>query len=208
VSNNGDGPSNNTTVNVTLPSGAEYIGASSGGTMSGNGVTFSLGTLAAGESRDVSVDLVGRAPGNLRVSASASGACADPVNTSCQTEYRGIPAILLEVVDIDDPVEIGQQTTYVIRVTNQGSADDRNVVVKCVLPDELAYVSAAGATQARVDGQTITFGTERVLNPKEVVEWRLTVRATAEADVRFAVEMTSDSFTRPIRETESTNLYE
>jgi uncharacterized repeat protein (TIGR01451 family) len=208
VSNNGNGVSNNTVVNVTLPAGAEFVSASSGAMPTGNTVAFQAGNLGAGDSRDMSVTLRSRAAGDFRVSATATGACADPVSTQCETNYRGIPAILLEVVDLIDPVEVGTNTTYVIRVTNQGSADDRNVVVKCVLPDEMSYVSATGATPARVDGQNVTFGTEQVLNPQEVVEWRLTVRADAEADVRFAVEMTSESFTRPIRETESTNLYE
>jgi uncharacterized repeat protein (TIGR01451 family) len=207
VTNTGDGVAANTVVNVALPAGAEFVSASSGATPAGGAIAFPVGDLAPGQSKTVSVNMVSRVAGSIRVAASAGAACADPVNTACETEYRGIPAILLEVVDLVDPVEVGQETTYVIRVTNQGSADDTNVVVKCILPDEMAYVSATGATSARVDGQSVTFGTESVLNPQEVVEWRLTVRATGEGDVRFAVEMTSEQFQRPIRETESTNLY-
>jgi uncharacterized repeat protein (TIGR01451 family) len=207
VTNTGDGVAANTVVNVAVPASSEFVSASSGGAPVGGSIAFPVGDLNPGQSKTVSVTTLSRVAGAVRVAASASAVCAEPVNTACETVYRGIPAILLEVVDIHDPVEVGQETTYVIRVTNQGSADDRNVVVKCILPDELAYVSSSGATPSRVEGQTVTFGTETVLNPQEVVEWRLTVRAIGEGDVRFAVEMTSESFTRPIRETESTNLY-
>ena len=55
---------------------------------------------------------------------------------------------------------------------------------------------------------TITFNPVASLAPGAQASWDLVVRATGEADVRFAVEMTSDTFTRPVRETESTNLYE
>lgn len=208
VTNSGNGVAANTVVNVALPAGAAFVSGSNGAMPSGNTVAFQVGSLNPGASQTVSVTLSSTTAGDFRVGATASGACAEPVSTQCETNFRGIPAILLEVVDLVDPVEVGDETTYVIRVTNQGSADDRDVVVKCILPAEMTYVSASGATAAQVDGKTITFGTESVLNPKEVVEWRLTVRANAQADVRFAVEMTSESFTRPIRETESTNLYE
>lgn len=207
VTNSGDGVAANTVVNVAIPTGAEFVSASSGATPVGGGVAIPVGDLNPGQSKTVTVTTLSRVAGTVRVAASASAMCADPVNTACETAYRGIPAILLEVVDLVDPVEVGHETTYLIRVTNQGSADDHNVVVKCILPAELVYVSSTGATPSRVDGQTVTFGTETVLNPQEVVEWRLTVRAVGEGDVRFAVELTSDSFTRPIRETESTFLY-
>ena len=208
VSNNGDGPSANTVVNVSLPANAEFRGNSAGGTQTANGVSFALGTLNAGESRNVSVDLVGRAVGNVRVSANATGACADPANTSCQVEYRGIPAILLEVVDIKDPVEVGTETTYRITVTNQGSADGRNILVKAMIPAEQEFVSATGPTSRTGSGREITFGTLSSLAPGAEATWTVTVRAIAEADARFAVELTSERFTTPIRETESTNLYE
>ena len=45
------------------------------------------------------------------------------------------------------------------------------------------------------------------LAPKAKAEWRVVVRAADEGDVRFAVEMTSDELTSPVRETEATNLY-
>lgn len=208
VTNSGDGVAKNTVVNVSLPAGAEFISASSGAVPSQGAVAFQVGDLGPNQSRNVSVTLRSRVAGTIPVSATATGACADPVSTRCETVYRGIPAILLEVVDLIDPVEVGQQTTYRITVTNQGSAADKNIVVKCVLPDEEEFVSATGATGHRISGQEISFSPVATLAPGAQASWDLTVRATGEMDVRFAVEMTSDSFTRPIRETESTNLYE
>ncbi len=208
VSNTGDGIAANTVVSLNLPAGAEVVGSSAGSIPSQGGMAFQLGDLAPGASRDVSVTLKSRVAGTIGVSATASGACAEPASTQCQTVFRGIPAILLEVVDLVDPVEVGQQTTYRITVTNQGSAADTNIKVTCILPDEEQFVSATGATAERVNGQEITFNPVASLAPGAQASWDLVVKATGENDVRFAVEMTSDSFTRPIRETESTNLYE
>ncbi len=208
VSNNGDGVAANTVVNVSLPGGAEFVSGSNGAMPTGNTVAFQVGSLRPGASETVSVTLKARTAGDFRVGATASGNCAEPVSTQCETNFRGIPAILLEVVDLVDPVEVGTTTTYRITVTNQGSAADQNVRITCVLPDEQEFVNATGATSSTMSGKTVTFNPVATLAPGAQASWDLVVRATGEADVRFAVEMTSDSFTRPVRETESTNLYE
>jgi uncharacterized repeat protein (TIGR01451 family) len=52
-----------------------------------------------------------------------------------KTLITGISAVSLEVVDVDDPVKVGARTTYVISVTNQGSAAATNVSIACILED-------------------------------------------------------------------------
>ena len=138
----------------------------------------------------------------------ANADCADSVSDSCRTEVKGIPAILLEVVDITDPVEVGQQTTYVITVTNQGSANDNNIRIVATLPAEQSFVSASGATNGSANGKTVTFAPSGPLAPGAAITWRVTVRADAAADSRFRVEMTSANLTSEVIETEATNLYE
>ena len=112
------------------------------------------------------------------------------------------------MVDITDPVEVGQQTTYVITVTNQGSAADTNIRIVTKLPAEQSFVTATGATNATANGKTITFAPLGSLAPGASTSWRVTVRADSAADSRFSVEMTSDNLTSPVNETEATNLYE
>lgn len=208
VSNTGNGPAANTVVNLNFPATAEFISASGNAQNQGGRLSWNLGTLAAGDSRDVTVTLRSQASGRINVSATANGACSDPASTQCDVLYEGIPAILLETVDLVDPVEVGTNTTYVITVTNQGSAPDTNIRVVVTLPEEEEYVSATGATSGSLSGRTLTFAPVASLAAGAKVEWRVTVRAIAERDVRFAVSLTSDQFTRPIEETESTNLYE
>jgi hypothetical protein len=80
--------------------------------------------------------------------------------------------------------------------------------VTAVIPDQVGYVSSSGATQGQVDGQKVTFAPVAKVESKQKVEWRLTVKAKKAGDTRLAVELTSDQFKAPIKETESTNLYE
>ncbi|MEM8834881.1 MAG: hypothetical protein AAGD00_03570 [Planctomycetota bacterium] len=207
VRNTGDGEARDARISASIPGNTTMVRASDGGSAAGGNVNWSLGTLGPNQSRSVELVLGSSTASTARVTARAEAFCAEPVSTSCETEFRGIPAILLEVVDVTDPVEVGQQTTYIIRVTNQGTADDTNVRIVCELPAAQQFVSAGGATSASTRGNTISFAPVARLAPKAVVEWSIIVRANDEGDVRFGAELTSDNLTSPVIETESTNLY-
>lgn len=208
LENSGNGEAMNSVASVVIPSGTTFVRASEGGRVSGNRIVWDFGTIAAGASRNFSATVKAAAAGNYTASATANANCAESVAADCTTEIKGIPAILLEVIDITDPVEVGTNTVYVVRVTNQGSAPDTNVRVVATLPGEMSYVSSTGATTANARGQTISFAPVGNLAVGAQVEWRVTVRADDGGDVRFRLEMTSDNLTSPVIETEATNLYE
>lgn len=208
VSNIGDAPAANTVLVNSFSGAGRLVSVSDGGRSNGSQVSWNLGTLGPGESRTVSAKTIASVATVLRASATVQANCAESVTATCETPFVGIPAILLEVIDVDDPVEVGANTTYVISVTNQGSAPDTNITVVCDLPIEESFVSAGGATQGRVDGNRVTFESVPTLAPKAKVQWRLVVKSERPGDSRFAVALTSDHLTEPVRETESTNHYE
>ena len=206
VRNTGDGAAENTWVKDTLPAGSEFVSASDGGTATAGGVSWNLGTLQPGDSKTVSVSVNGNRAGIMRNSAMAGAKCASDVSASAETQLKGIPALLLEVTDDPDPVRVGTNTTYTIVVTNQGSAED-DVNIIATLEPSVTFVSAAGDTGHRVDGNRIVFETKKALGPKQKAVWTVVVKGAATADSRFTVEMTSPMLKRPVQETESTNIY-
>lgn len=208
IENNGDGVANAATASATIPQGTTVARMSDGGRVVGNSVVWDFGSMEAGSSRDFSMTLSASSIGSYTSSVTANADCADSVSDSCTTEIQGIPASLLEVVDITDPVEVGQQTTYIITVTNQGTAADTNIRIVTTLPAEQSFVSATGQTNATANGKTVTFAPSGSLAPGEAFTWRVTVRAESAADSRFRVQMTSDNLKSEVIETESTNLYE
>jgi len=208
LTNSGTGEAQSTTASATIPAGSTLVRASEGGRVQGNRVVWDFGTLAKGADRDFSITVKASETGSYSSSATANASCAESVSDTCTSGVKGIPAVLLEVVDITDPVEVGGQTTYVITVTNQGSAKDTNVRIVATLPSEQAYVGSTGTTAATVAGQKISFSPVGTLAVGAQASWRITVRAEDAGDVRFRLEMTSDNLTSPVIETEATNLYE
>lgn len=208
VENTGDAPARSTVVKDKVPAHTKFVSASDGGILLLDTVTWKLGALDPGESKDLELRLSVKGTGTARNTAVAKADCADEVSASAETVLSGIPAILLEVIDISDPIEVGNEETYVITATNQGTMDDDNVQIVVTLEDEMQFVSAAGPTEETVEGNKITFAPLASLAPKKKATWRVKVKAAQPGDVRLSVEMTSKMLKRPVNETEATHFYE
>ena len=102
---------------------------------------------------------------------------------------------------------MGKEVTYEIRVTNQGSAQATNVRLVCHIPPSEEYVSSSGATPVQGTPRLLTTDSLPNLAPKAVASWRVVVKAIQPDDARFKVQLTSDQFTLPIDEAESTEIY-
>lgn len=207
VTNKGDGTARNLRLVDDLPAGLEFQRASDGGNLEGRRLTWDLGTLVPNASKTVSVDVVVRSMGTLRNTVTATAVCSK-ATADTTTEVSGIAAILLEVVDLEDPIEIGANETYVITVTNQGSAVGTDITITCTLPAEADYVSSKGPTQARIQGKKVNFAPLAELAPKAKAVYHVVVKGNKAGDVRFAVDLNSDQMTGPASETESTHIYE
>ena len=206
VENVGDSVARGTVLTDQMPAGATFLGASDGGTASGNAVTWNLGDLPPGGRRTVTIAMTARQIGQFRNVAIARAYCTE-ATAEAPLLVRGIPAILLEVIDIDDPIEVGAQNTYEITVTNQGSAEDTNIVVTCELPPQQEFVAAEGAVPFQVNGRTVTFAPLPQLAPQAAAKYRVVVKGLSEGDVRFRTTLTSAQLTQPVEETESTRHY-
>ncbi len=208
VSNEGDGPAKNIIVEETIPTGVSSIEATAGAKISGTKLVWELDTLAPNASRKVRVSCIPTTAGTLTNSATATAYCAEAVTASMSTSIAGIAAAHMEVIDLEDPIEVGSRTTYLITVTNQGSAPDTNIRIVCALEDKIQYVSSTGATAGSIMGNTVSFAPLNSLAPKARATWRVVVRGVRPGDVRFRVTMSSDHLARPVEQTEATHLYD
>jgi uncharacterized repeat protein (TIGR01451 family) len=207
VSNRGQAEAKNTVLRETFNKNVEFVSASHGGKAKGSDVMWTLGTIQPGESKTVELTVKAREKGEVSATAKATAYCGAG-EADISTAVAGIPAILLETIDVADPIEVGAKETYVITVTNQGSAVDTNVQIVAMLPAEQEYASSDGPTKAKVEGKTITFEPLKELQPGRQAVWKVHVKGTGTGDVRFRTRLTSDQMTSPAEESESTHIYE
>jgi uncharacterized repeat protein (TIGR01451 family) len=151
LTNSGDAPAREVTIAHQLPAGARLAQTDNRAQQQRDSVVWQVGTIPAGQSVTLDSALSIGQPGDVTVQAVAQGLCvADAATASATTAVTGLAAILLEVVDTQDPVPVGQQEIYRIRVTNQGTVPDTNIRLRVNLPAEMTLVSSApGAAQAQ-----------------------------------------------------------
>jgi len=206
VENTGDGPAPNTRVVMQLPDSAERISVS-GQNVQREDNAFMLGRIDPGASRQFSVTFNVIEPTKVSAQTTAQAYCAQEQQAQMTTQIAGIPAIRLEVIDLKDPVQVGENTTYEIRVKNQGSANDLNVQVQGQLPSSMQFVEARGDTSVQNRGQQLRFGKIDQLAPGDMVSWYIQAKANEAGKVNFRVELTSDASQLPVNEQEPTTLY-
>ncbi len=209
VSNPGTAPAKEVELVTYLPKGLKFVEANNAGQYDPqtNSVHWLLEELPPNETGQVTLTALPVEPGEqmLRLQGTAErGLSAEQEET---IKIEGIAAILFQVVDAADPIEVGGETTYEIRVVNQGSKAATNLQLIAQLPAELKPVDAQGPTRYQVDGSSVTFEPLERLAPKADTTYRLRVQGLRAGDLRVQVQLKTDEMQTPVTKEESTHVY-
>ncbi|NDA68938.1 MAG: DUF11 domain-containing protein [Verrucomicrobia bacterium] len=207
LKNTGDGAESRTSIALPIPPGASFVSATEGGEAILDRVTWEVAGLATNSLREFTAVFTTERPGRMEFRPVAIGTLAGQANCECHTQVLGVYAVLVEVIDLEDPVEIGKPVNYVITVTNQGNQTGTGIRVVCTVPDSQEFVSGSGSTPVQAIGRTIKMSPLPSLDGKQVATWRVQTRALRPDDSRFKVEFATDQFEKPIRREESTRLF-
>lgn len=205
VANTGDAASEDTVVRVALPADVT-VSEAEGGAINADAVTWRLGTIEPGESRDLAYTASARMGGLMVVEARATGRGAEEAVATARTEVTGVSALLLQVADESDLILVGEPVTYDIEITNQGSAPDTKIVVNADVEDGVEITGTQGPVTGVISGRTVTFEPIETLAPGEKVVLKVTVKSSKQFDSRFRVRLTSTEKTRPVVAEEATNF--
>jgi hypothetical protein len=206
VRNSGDAPAPAAVVTLAIPTNAVFVSASAAGEAIDHQVVWKLASLAVGDSNQLCATFNAATPGVLPF-AGTLRAGTTTASSECSTRVKGIPAVLLEVIDLEDPIEVGTNQTYEVRVLNQGSETLSNVKIVCQMQEAQEFDSGTGSTEVKAEANAITSAILPLLPPKETAIWKLVVKTLKPGDVRFSTELNCDQFTVPIKEVEATQQY-
>ncbi len=212
-------------VMASVPEGFEFISASdSGSVQSGTRlIVWKLSSLGASTQKELKLKLraTEMVDGSIKVQAIAGS--GDDVEDGVKpasarlgrsleakaesvVKAEGVPALRFEVRDLEDPIEVGKEAIYEIKVENQGTAPCTNVQIMATLADGTTATGANGPTQARGQGQQVTFDTLATLATKQVVVFKVKVKGAVSGDQRFRVQVVCDQIRTPISKEESTRF--
>jgi uncharacterized repeat protein (TIGR01451 family) len=163
--------------------------------------------LPEGESGSVELVAMPVEPGPQMIEVEGRAQQGLQDEASQEVRVDGIAALMFEVRDLEDPIEVGGETTYEIRVFNQGSKAAANVRVGVELSPGLEAVSASGESRHEVQARGVAFEPIAQLAPKTDSVFRILVRGAQQGDQRVNVTVNSDEFSQPISREESTRVF-
>ncbi len=209
VTNPGNAPATNVTVSDVVPEGFKVLAASDGGRHDYNirTVSWFLGEIGAGQAKEVKFETQAIALGTFKHKARVSGARGLSAEAEFTTRVEGLSALLLEMVDTEDPIEVGGDTGYEFHVTNTGSQTETDIKLVATVPDKMEFKSAQGPVKYHPEGKLIIFDPIEKLAPKADGIFRIHVKALEPGTVRFKLQMTSTNLQEPVIKMEATRIY-
>ena len=209
IVNNGTVASNNVRAKYKVPEGFKFINTDHGGKYDDKQQTVSwfVGRLERAEAAKFSVKLMATKLGDQVHRAGAISEHGAIANAEAKTTIAGTASLVLEIVDLDDPVEVGAETAYEIRVRNEGSKSALNVGITCELAKGSVLVGAKGPSQHIADKGLLVFKSLPELGPNKTAIFRVQVRGVQAGNQRFRVRMMSDSIQQPLIFEELTKFY-
>ncbi|MEL7497531.1 MAG: hypothetical protein AAFN77_07970 [Planctomycetota bacterium] len=209
ISNGGTAPATNVEIIAKLPSGVRFVSANNQGTYkpSTHSVYWSLARLDQGADAGVELKTTPIAIGNhpIKVETFADLGLRDQAEQPLSIEH--LVDVFFDIDDVVDPIEIGSETQYRLKIVNQGSKTATNIQIQVAFPNGLKPKSVSGPLTHNISGQQIQFQPIASLKPGESVALTVSGQGTAEGDHRIAVKLQSDDRPTPVVKEESTRVY-
>jgi len=211
VSNPGTAPAQQIELVAHLPSGLKFVSANNAGYYeeADQTVRWMLDELPTDETGTFGLVTMPIEAGSQEIRLCGStqqGLTAEQAQTVI---VEGFAEVHFEIVDVNDPIEVGDQTTYEVRVLNKGSKDATNVGLTVTLPPQMKLLPPApgdGPAPSVVKGNSIYFEPLPRLAAKADTTYRIRAQSLQAGDLRAVVQLQTAEMS-PVTKEESTRVY-
>ena len=208
LANVGTADATNVEVVAYLDRGFSFVGTEYQGQYDPNrhAVYWSLAELPANGRGSVPLTLLPIEQGERAIRLEAKGDLNLVAQSSKSVNVDTLAELTFSITDDADPIEVGSEATYEIRITNQGSRDDGDVKLQIKLPPGLELVSSEA--EASTDGKgLIAFAPTASLPAGRETIHRVRVSGVAAGTHVVKAIVTSAQASVPVTKEESTMVY-
>lgn len=214
VTNRGDTAVADVKVQTTLPRGVTASTATENGKTTNTGATWTVGTLAAGESKVVRLNTTGDRQGDkLSVTATADGELASGARVSAKgassaVSVVGLPVLTMDVADPIGPVRVGGRAVFRVTIRNRGNASAHDVVLAADATEELRPTRGSGPNSftATIADQKLTFPSLTELPAGSTATFTVETEAAKAGSSILTVQLKSKELTTPLKEEQATKI--
>ena len=209
ASNDGLAVTNNVRAMYLVPEGFDFVTAGRGGKYDQRTRTVSwfIGSVAPGDKVEMVLKLKPIQLGDFSHVARVLSEHGASAEAQSMTSIQGTASLMLEVADIDDPVETGRETAYEIKVRNDGSKGAQNVGLSVELPPGIEMLNVQGPTEYIAESGLIVFKAMPSLPAGQTATFRIQIKGSEEGNQRIRARLTSDSIQEPLTVEELTRFY-
>jgi len=209
VANKGTANATNVELIARLPSGLRYIQANNQGRYDANShaVYWSLAELARDVEAKVELKTMPVDVGNQPIKFESSADLKIRSNIEQALSVEHLVDVFFDIDDVVDPIEIGSDTSYRVRIVNQGTKAATNVQLDVDFPGGLQPTSVEGSLRHHIRGQQIMFEPINSMSPGDEISIVIHGKGQSAGDHRVIVNMRTDGRTAPVSKQETTRVY-
>ena len=209
IQNKGTADATNVEITAFLDRGFKFISTEHEGQydQSRHAVVWSLADLPSNMTAPVPLTLLPIEEGQAVVKLEAKADLGAMAKSERSVQIGSLAELTFSINDSADPIEVGGETTYEIKVTNTGSRADSNVEVALQLPAGIELISSSD-TQAKTDGNgLIAFGRRNQFPANSEMVFRVVARGVQQGTHIVKAMVRSDQSQVPVNKEESTTVY-
>ncbi|MBC7815569.1 MAG: DUF11 domain-containing protein [Planctomycetaceae bacterium] len=209
ITNEGKAATNNIHVTHRVPKGFKFVKADKGGSFDADhsSVKWFIGHLEPSQTAQVKLHLQAHEIGQFEHHVAVTAEHGATAKADTMTKVEGSASLVMEIQDLDDPIEIGQETAYEVRISNTGSKAAENVGLTFELPNGIELIKVEAATKHLAKSGLILFNDLPELAPGKTALFRIHVKGNAEGNLRVRARLTSESIEQELISEELTKFY-
>lgn len=209
IENRGTAKATSVDLVARLPAGLRYVRSDNRGRYDSqsHAVYWKMPELTEGVAGTVELTTMPFNVGQQDIKFEANADLNLTASTNQSLVVEHLVDVYFEIDDVVDPIEVGSNTRYRLRILNQGTKPADNVQLQVDFPEGLTPTDVDGNLRHQVKGQRVVFEPIRSLPPGEEV--RLTIGATGRApgDHRVVANIRSDGRDIAISKEDTTRVY-
>jgi uncharacterized repeat protein (TIGR01451 family) len=209
VVNPGTASARNVELVAYLPKGLKFISTDHHGEYDNteHAVYWKLEELPPQIGDSVKLTAIAIEPGEQKVRLEGTADLGVRAQFEHVVRVESVPELEFSVKDTADPIELGSDTTYEIKVVNRGTRAATGVQIAVSFPQALKPIQGGGPSDVRIEGQIALFAPLQRLAPGAEAVFRVKAKAIAQGDNVIRVQISSDDKTTPVTKEESTRVY-
>ena len=209
VENRGTAEANNVNLVARLPGGLRYVSSDNRGRYDSNShaVYWKMPSLKDGVAGTVELTTLPVEVGNQDIAFEATADLRLTAETTQKMAVEHLVDVYFEIDDVVDPIEVGTDTTYRLRILNQGTKVASNVQLDVEFPRGLEPTSIDGDLRHQIRGQQVTFEPIGSLAPGKEVQLSIRAKGTAPGDHRVIASIRSDGREVEVSKEDTTRVY-